>query len=81
MKTRVCLDHFVHDCKPTLEEYECDAAILYIGISDLLIFDKNSNTLVSIRDGNINAGLRCRMVMLEKYLFQAWYSNIFVKET
>ena len=33
---------------PILEEYKYDAAILYVGIKDLLIFDKNSTTHVSI---------------------------------
>ena len=45
---------------PIFEEYEYDAAILHVGINDLLRFDRNSTTLTSVCDDVINAGLRCR---------------------
>ena len=43
---------------PILEEYEHDATILQVDIKDLLKFDKNSITSVSICDAIINASLR-----------------------
>ena len=43
---------------PILEEYEYDAAILHDGINDLIRFDKNSSTHVTIYDDIVNAGLR-----------------------
>ena len=51
------------------EEYEHDAAILHVGINDLLRFDKNSSTLVSIGDGIINASLQCRNFNIGKIFF------------
>ena len=43
---------------PVLEEYEYDTTILQVDIKDLLKFDKNSITSVSICDAIINASLR-----------------------
>ena len=40
--------------------------IMNVGINNQLRFDKNSNTLVSIYDDIINAGLRCRNVDIGK---------------
>ena len=64
-----------HHTIPILEQYKYGAAILHVGINDLLRFDKNSGTLVSICDGIINAGLRhAKILILEKYLHQMWHS-------
>ena len=49
-----------HHIIPILEEIEYDAAILHVGINNLLRFDKNSSTLVSIQGDIIRACLRCR---------------------
>ena len=43
---------------PILEEYKFDAAIRRDGINDLIRFDKNSSTRVTIYDDIVNAGLR-----------------------
>ena len=60
---------------PILEGYEYDAANLHIGINNLLRFNKNSSTLVSISNGIINAGFRfAEILILKKYFFQACHS-------
>ena len=48
----------IHRTISILEEYVQDAAILHVGINDLLRVDKNSTTLVSVCADIINAGLR-----------------------
>ena len=49
-----------HHIIPILEEIEYDTAILHVSINNLLRFDKNSSTLVSVQDDIIRACLRCR---------------------
>ena len=57
---------WTHHTIPILEQYEYDAAILHVGINDLLRFNKNSSTLVLICDDIINADLRSRYFILFK---------------
>ena len=57
---------WTHHTIPILEQYEYDAAILHVGINDLLRFDKNSSTLVLICDDIINANLRGRYFNIGK---------------
>ena len=61
--------HLSHHTISILVEYEYDAAILHVGINDLLRFDKNSSTLVSIGDSIINASLQCRNFNIGKIFF------------
>lgn len=63
-----------HHTITTLEKYEYVAAILHVGINDLLRLDKSSTILGSICNDIFNGVLRCRNFNIGKYLFQSWYS-------
>ena len=61
-----------HHAITVLEKYV--AAILHVGINDLLRLDKSSTILGSICNDIFNGVLRCRNFNIGKYLFQSWYS-------
>ena len=55
---------------PTFEEYSYDAAVIHVGINDILR-SKDSNILCDLPDNVMKVGKSVRIVTLVKYLYQA----------
>ena len=57
------LNHYV---TPTLEEYSYDAAIIHVGINDILR-SKNSDEIYKLPGNIINVGNTCQKYNIAKY--------------
>ena len=60
------LNHYI---LPTLDEYSYDAAIIYVGINDILR-SKNPDDLIDLRQNVIKVEKICQNHNIGKYLYQ-----------